>query len=108
MMVERAKAMAIGSSEIATASAGYIGLQPVHALRACPDRAQSRTGGLQTQDDLRPGCLRGPVMAGEPRRGVPPYTNMATEDETPRGALACLHTGGAGTSCGRGAKGLSA
>ena len=74
MMVERAKAMAIGSSEIATASAGYIGLQPVHALRACPDRAQSRTGGLQTQDDLRPGCLRGPVMAGEPRRGVPPYT----------------------------------
>ena len=33
---------------------------------------------------------------------------MATEDETPRGALACLHTGGAGTSCGRGAKGLSA
>ena len=86
MMVERAKAMAIGSSEIATASAGYIGLQPVHALRACPDRAQSRTGGLQTQDDLRPGCLRGPVMAGEPRRGVPPYTNMAAEDETPRGA----------------------
>ena len=33
---------------------------------------------------------------------------MAAEDETPRGALACLHTGGAGTSCGRGAKGLSA
>ena len=84
------------------------GLQPVHALRACPDRAQSRTGGLQTQDDLRPGCLRGPVTVGEPRRGVPPYTNMATEDETPRGALACLHIGGAGTSCGRGAKGLSA
>ena len=108
--MERAKAMAIESSEIVAATApGRQGFSPRRrALRACPDRAQSRTGGLQTHGDLRPGCLQGPVMAGEPRRGVPPYTNMATEDETPRGALACLHTGGAGTSCGRGAKGLSA
>ena len=54
MMVERAKAMAIGSSEIATASAGQ-GFSPCMPDPSGPDRAQSHTGGLQTRDDLRPG-----------------------------------------------------
>ena len=66
--MERAKAMAIESSEIAAATAAGQGFSPRrHALRACPDRAQSRTGGLQTHGDLRPGCLQGLVMVVEPR-----------------------------------------
>ena len=95
--------MAVESSEVATASAGA-GLQPVHAFRACPDRAQSRTGGLQTHDDPRPG-RRDWRWQGNLAEGLRLCTIMAAEDETPRGALTCLHTRGA-SSFGRGATGL--
>ena len=92
--MERAKAMAIESSEIAAATAAGQGFSPRrHALRACPDRAQSHTGGLQTHGDLRPGCLQGLVMVTVGERGS---TGRAPSGGSPSGGAPGAAGGGTG------------